>query len=183
MIFTEEDKCNYDKATKCHIYGKDGFVEGDEKKNKVRDHCHLTNRFRGAAHAECNRNYRIPKFIPVVFHNLSNYDAHLFIKKMFNKNPEERLECIPNNEEKYISFSKEIVLFHITDKNGEKIPLKREIRYIDSFIFMSTSLDALIKNLNPEQCKNLKKFYSDPRKFDVLKRKGVYPIRLRRFGR
>ena len=81
---------------------------------------HSTNRFRGAAHAECNRNYRIPKFIPVVFHNLSNYDAHLFIKKMFIKNSEERLECIATNEEKYISFSKEIVLFHITDKNGEK---------------------------------------------------------------
>ena len=48
----------------------------------------------------CNRNYRIPKFIPVIFHNFSNYDAHLFIKKMFIKNPEERLECIPNNEEK-----------------------------------------------------------------------------------
>ena len=43
-----------------------------------------------------------PKFIPVVFHNLSNYEAHLFIKKMFINNPEERLECIPNNEEKYI---------------------------------------------------------------------------------
>ena len=42
----------------------------------------------------------------MVFHNLSNYDAHLFIKKMFIKNPEERLECIPNNEEKYISFRK-----------------------------------------------------------------------------
>ena len=39
MIFTEEDKRNYDKATKCHICCKDGFVEGDEKKNKVRDHC------------------------------------------------------------------------------------------------------------------------------------------------
>jgi len=46
MVFTEEDKCNYDKATKCHICGKDGFVEGDEKKMKVRDHCYLTNRFR-----------------------------------------------------------------------------------------------------------------------------------------
>ena len=41
------------------------------------------------------------------------------IKKMFIKNPEERLECIPNNEEKYISFSKEIVLCHITDEEGE----------------------------------------------------------------
>jgi len=68
----------------------------------------------------CNRNYRIPKFIPVIFHNFSNYDAHLFIKKIFIKNHEENLKCIPNNEEKYISFSKEIVLCHITDKNGEK---------------------------------------------------------------
>ena len=47
------------------------------------------------------------------------------------------------------------------------------MRFIDSFRFMSTSLDALIKNLDPEQCKNLKKFYSDRRKFDLLKRKGV----------
>ena len=59
-------------------------------------------------------------------------------------------------------------------KEKEK-PVKREIRFIDSFRFMPTSLDALIKNLDPEQCKNLKKFYSDPRKFDLLKRKGVCP--------
>jgi len=144
-------------------------------KNKVRDHCHLTNRFRGAAHAECNRNYRIPKFIPVIFYNLSNYDAHLFIKKIFIKNPKERLECIPNNEEKYISFSKEIVLCHITDEEGERKPVKREIRFIDSFRFMPTSLDALIKKLDTEQGKNLKKFYSDIRKLDLLKRKGVSP--------
>ena len=94
--------------------------------------------------------------IPVVFHNLSNYDSHLFIKKMFMKNPEERLECLPNNEEKYISFRKEIVLCHITDEEGERKPVKREIRFIDSYRFMVLSLDALIKNLDPEQCKNLK---------------------------
>ena len=104
----------------------------------------------------CNRNYRIPKFVPVVFHNLSNYDAHLFIKKMFIKSPEERLECIPNNEEKYISFRKEIVRCHITDEEGERKPVKREMRFIDSFRFMSTSLDALIKNLDSEQCKKFK---------------------------
>ena len=49
------------------------------------------------------------------------------------------------------------------------------MRFIDSFRFVPTSLDALIKNLDPEQCKNLKKFYHDPRKFNLLKRKGVYP--------
>jgi len=83
-----------------------------------------------------------PKFIPVVFHNLSNYDSHLFIKKMFI-NPEERLECIPNNEEKCISFRKEIVLCHITDEEGERKPVKREIKFIDSYRFMGLSLDAL----------------------------------------
>jgi len=112
----------------------------------------------------------------VVFHNLSNYDNHLFIKKMFIKNPEERLECIPNDEKKCISFRNEIVLCHITDEDhqGERKTVKREIRFIDSYRFMGLSLDALIKNLDPEQCKNLKKFYRDPRKFDLLKRKGVY---------
>ena len=113
----------------------------------------------------CNRNYRIPKFIPVVFHNLSNYDSHLFIKKMFIKNPEETLECIPNNEEKYISFRMEIVLCHITDEEGERKPVKREIRFIDSYRFMRLSLDALIKNLELEQCKNFKK--NLPRSKDV----------------
>jgi len=66
----------------------------------------------------------------VIFHNLLKNDAHLFIKKIFIKNPKERLECIASNEEKYISFSKEIVLCHITDEEGERKPVKREIRVI-----------------------------------------------------
>jgi len=45
--------------------------------DKVRDHCHLTGKFRGAAHNECNLQYRVPRFIPVFFHNVSRYDAHL----------------------------------------------------------------------------------------------------------
>jgi len=97
---------------------------------------------------------------------------------MFIKNPEETLECIPNTEKKYISFRKEIALCHITNEEGERKQVKREIRFIDSYRFMGLSLDALIKNLDPEQRKNLKKFYPDPRKFDLfdlLKRKGVYP--------
>ena len=86
----------------------------------------------------------------MIFHNLSNYDAHLFIKKIFTKNPKERLECIPKNEEKYISFSKEIVFCHITDEEGERKPVKREIRFINSYRFMGLSLDALTKNLDTE---------------------------------
>ena len=53
-------------------------------KDRVRDHCHVTGKFRGAAHEICNLKYRVPKFFPVVFHNLSGYDSHLFIKTLGN---------------------------------------------------------------------------------------------------
>ena len=75
MTFTEADERKYKRATKCHI--RDGELDDD----RVRDHCHFTGRFRGAAHNGCNLNYKAPKFIPVIFHNISGYDSHLFIKK------------------------------------------------------------------------------------------------------
>ena len=75
MIFKEKERFN--KAMKCWICNKK-FVRGDVK---VRDHCHFTGRYRGAAHRICNFKYRKPYITPVVFHNLSGYDSHLFIKK------------------------------------------------------------------------------------------------------
>ena len=78
------------------------------KDKKVRDHCHLTGKFRGAAHNKCNLKFRLPKFYPVIFHNLSGYDSHLFIKNLGKS--EGKIDCIPNNEEKYISFTKEILV-------------------------------------------------------------------------
>ena len=144
----------------CHICGKGGFDAGDTNKMKVRDHCHLTGKFRGAAHSKCNYlGYQIPMFIPVVFHNLSGYDSHFLIKKLRPPRP------IAKTEEDYISFSKR----HVVDKE-ERISI--EIRFIDSFRFMSTSLDALTKNLDPQQRKNLKKYLYPHH--DLFKRKGVY---------
>ena len=67
MIFTQKEKEIYEKSTFCHICG------GEIEEDRVRDHCHLTGKFRGAAHNKCNLKYQVPKFIPVVFHNLSNY--------------------------------------------------------------------------------------------------------------
>lgn len=74
MIMTENDKVNFDKARICHIYEKP--LKGD----KVRDHGHISGKYRGAAHENCNLNYRCPKTIPVVFHNLRGYDSHLIMQ-------------------------------------------------------------------------------------------------------
>ena len=113
--------------------------------DKVLDHCHLTGKYRGAAHNECNLNYKIPKFFPVIFHNLSGYDAHLFIKNLGVTKG--NINCIPNNEEKYISFTKQILVDTFTNKEGKLVEVRRDIRFIDSFKFMASSLDNLSSNL------------------------------------
>ena len=149
-------------------------------KKKVQDHCHFTSRYRGAAHNLCNLNYRKPNFTPVVFHNLSGYDSHLFIKNLGFSNGD--IDCIPNNEEKYISFSKKIQVGtypkKALDADGdifyEQKPIYHTIRFIDSFKFMATSLEKLVNNLPEDDFINLSLYYSG-NKFNLLARKGVYP--------
>ena len=71
---------------------------------KVRYHCHFSGKYRGAAHIKCNLKYKVPKFIPVVFHNGSTYDNHFIIKQLA-KEFKEYFNYIGENTEKYISFS------------------------------------------------------------------------------
>ena len=101
MIITEEEQEQFNQASVCWICEKKLNLE-----DRVRDHCHYTGRYRGAAHNKCNLKYSKPNNISVFFHNLSGYDSHLFIKKLGVT--EGYIDCIPNNEEKYISFSKTI---------------------------------------------------------------------------
>ena len=93
-----EDQKAYQNVTHCHICGKDVLAD------KVLDHCHLTGRYRGAAHESCNLEYPVPKFFHVFFHNLSGYDAHMFIKNLGTT--EGKINCILNDEEKYIPHEK-----------------------------------------------------------------------------
>ena len=75
LTFDEQDE--YDKAKKCHIC-IDPF--NDPKNYKVRDHCHFTGHYRGAAHRNCNLNYKIANEVNIEFHNFSGYDSHLYNK-------------------------------------------------------------------------------------------------------
>ena len=176
MIISSDELKQFDEATKCWICNEEFDDTADEKgyrKNeKVKDHCHYTGRFRGAAHNSCNLNYKKPKFIPVVFHNLSGYDSHLFIKNLgFTDGT---IACIPNNEEKYISFTKNTVVGSYTNKEGKDIPIKHKIRFIDSFKFMSTSLESLVNNLPGDAFNILERYYKGE-KLSLVKEKGLYP--------
>ena len=168
MIFTEEDEKQFNKASDCWICGE--YLGND----RVRDHCHFTGRYRGAAHNSCNLKYRKPKSIPVFFHNLSGYDSHLFIKKLGTPDKKENIDCIPNNEEKYISFSKTIKTGHYTNKKGEIKDKTFKIVFKDSLKFMSSSLGALVNNLPKDAFKNLLKYFT-PEQAELLKQKGFYP--------
>ena len=97
MIITIHDILVYDNSALCHICNE------ELGEDSVRDHCHLSSKFRGGAHEICNLKYKVPTFFPVVFHNLSDYDSHIFLKTLGNS--EGDISCIPNNEESYISFT------------------------------------------------------------------------------
>ena len=143
------DKMAYDNSTLCHICNE------ELGKDRVSDHCHLSGKFRGATHEVCNLRYKVQKFFPVVFHNLSGYDSHLFIKTL--ENSEGDISYIPNNEENYISFTKEVIVDKFVNEKGKDVNVKRELRFIDNLRFMASSLDNLSSDLKIDQFVNLKK--------------------------
>ena len=109
------------------------------------------------------------------FHNLSGYDSHLFIKKLGSPDEKENMDCIPNNEEKYISFSKNIKVGQYKDKKtGELRDKTFKIRFLDSFKFMGSSLETLVNNLPKDAFNNLERYYTGE-KAELIKRKGFYP--------
>ena len=166
LKLTKQEQVSFYKAEICHICQKELL------KDKVRDHCHFTGQYRGAAHNSCNLQCRKPMILPVIFHNLQGYDAHLFIKQLSGLPGE--LNCIPSTEEKYISFSKKIKVDEYKSKRtGETVSLFFEIRFIDSFKFLQTSLANLVGNLQSDDFHNTKEIFKD--KTHLLTRKGVYP--------
>ena len=155
----------YKRARECHIC----YKPFNSKDPKVRDHCHYTGRYRGPAHSLCNLRYRIPSYIPIVFHNLSYYDAHLFIKE-FGKHSKD-IGVIAKNKEDYITFSVNVAVDKYIDKEGNEKDKFIELRFINSFKFMASSLDSLTNNL-------VRKLFGfedcNESQYNLLTRKGIY---------
>ena len=103
---------------------------------------------------------------------MSGYDSHLFTKTLGNG--EGGISSVPNNEENYISFTKQVIVDKFVNKEGKEVNVKRVLRFINSMRFMASSLDKLSSNLKIDQYVNLKKYYSG-NQLSLLLRKGVYP--------
>ena len=155
VIITRKEEEEYKKATICHICEE--LLNGD----KVLDHDHITGFYRGPAHNQCNLKLRINKYrlkIPVVFHNLRGYDSHLLMQVIGKfKGKGKNITCIPNNTEKYISFS------------------LGNLRFIDSAQFLASGLDKLVDSMKEDDFKITKKSVPDINERKLLIRKGVYP--------
>ena len=123
LIMTEEDEEDYRINSFCR------FCETNIESDKVRDHCHLTGRYRGVAHSKCNISVtqKQRNVIPFVFHNFSKYDCHMFFKKLVGKkNDILKFDIIPKTNEEYVSVTYGC------------------IKFIDSYRFLSSSLDSLV---------------------------------------
>ena len=141
---TKKEEENYNNQKVCCICKKE-FDKSDKKHHKVRDHCHYTGKYRGAAHNICNLRYKMPKEIPIVFHNGSTYDYHFIIKELVKKF-DGNFECLGENTEKYITFSVPIKK-KIENKD---IEITYKIKLINSFRSMATSLSKLVDNLTED---------------------------------
>ena len=192
LIMTEDDEQQFRTLGGCHICGE----KYTDKDVRVRDHCHITGKFRGSAHQECNLKLRIKQEdikIPIIFHNLHGYDSHFIMQQIgeiakkhaymnkkgekqdlimqqigeiakthayMNKKGEKQdlnINAIPNNMEKYMAFM-----------------LGSHLTFIDSFQFMSSSLDKLASNLPQKALKYISEEFTGM-KLSLMSQKGVYP--------
>lgn len=152
MNLSEQEEKLFQSQKNCYICNMS--ISG---KDKVRDHCHISGKFRGAACSRCNSQFKYKMEIPVVFHNLKGYDAHLILKNYNTIYSNEKLKCIPNSSEKFLSFT------------------IGKLRFIDSFQFMACALETLASNLPNEQKVLLKQYFHKEELFNLVTKKGVFP--------
>ncbi|XP_023310398.1 uncharacterized protein LOC111691573 [Anoplophora glabripennis] len=167
---SEEEQKDFDNAKVCAICEK----PFEMWQPKIKDHCHLTGKKRfGASHSVCNLNYKIPNFIPIILHNFSGYDAHLFVRELCSN--KDKIDVIAQSKEKYISFTKHLYMCDYVGNDGKTKKAYLKMRFIDSFRFLSTSLENLAANLNDSQFEEIVKYFPDQERFNLIRQKCVFP--------
>ena len=148
---TIEDEDNYQNSQNCWIC-EEKIINN---KDKARDHCHIPGKYRGAAHKKCNSELRIPRKLPIIFHNLEGYDGHLIFREL-NNFKDIDIQVIPKTNERYMS-----------------IIVNNSIVFLDSLQFCKASLDSLAGNLQDNDFKHLlTEFPKD--KLELLRKKDSY---------
>ena len=143
---TIEDENNYNNSQDCYICNQ-------KIKDKIRYHCYITGEYRGSAYEQCNK---ISRKIPIIFHNLEDYDGHLIFREL-NNIKDIDIQVIPNTNERYMS-----------------IIVNRNIIFLDSLQFCKASLDSLAGNLEDSDFKHLLTEFSED-KLKLLRKKDSYP--------
>ena len=149
MVITLKENEEFERSNVCCIYGK--LIDFNDK---VRDHCHVFGNYRGPAHCSCNINLKVSKKVPVIFLNLKGYDSHLIFKELSKF--DFKISVLPNGLENYMSFT-----------------LNNNIVFIDSMLFMKSSLDKLVKNLSDDDFKYLSEVFSGE-ELQLVKMKQIY---------
>ena len=148
LVMSAEENEGFEVTNICWVCDK--LIENTD--NKVRDHCHITGEYRGAAHYSCNINLKITKKVLVIFHDLKGYDDHLIFKELSKFSV--KISVIPNGLEKCMAFT-----------------LNKNLVFIDSMVFMNSSLDKLVKNLSDKDFKYFSEEFSNEQlKFSKRKR-------------
>ena len=153
----EEEK--FQNSKNCYMCN----IDFNDKSGKVREHCHITGEYRGAACISCNvMEGKKCKIVPVFFHNGSNYDFHFIISELFkHKSKYNKVKLLSKTTEEYIS---------IDFGNNNRV-----LRFLDSYRFMPNSLDNISKSLKQEDMHTLQKFFENDVDFSLVKQKGIYP--------
>ena len=132
LIMSAEENEKSELTNICWVCSQ--LIENSD--DKVSDHCHISGKYRVAAHWSCNINLKICKNVPVIFHNLKGYNSHFIFKELSRFNV--KISVIPNGLEKYMAFT-----------------VNKNLVFIDSMQFMNSSLDKLVKILNDKDFKYL----------------------------
>jgi hypothetical protein len=154
MALTVNEKLLHDKAVSC-FFCKNKFTK---ENHKTRDHDHITGKYRQPLCNKCNLKNRKKMVLPIVFHNLSNYDAHHLVRKLDSVKGD--INVIPSTEEKYISFTKKIYNIHC--------------RFLDSYRFMSDNLSKLAEYLPQNKFIETKNYFNNVN-IEILTNKCTFP--------